>query len=258
MKINLPVGTGVYETIAIVGRRPAFLALHLERLDRGAALLGIPKARERVEALVLAKLDGCSEEALAMRVDAPGHGIPGATVRPRRAIPEGSIGIALPAKPGPARSSVDAIKHTARASKVTARNEAVAGGAFEALIADPKGAIVEGTITNVFARIGDVLVTPGDDLFPLPGIARRIVLEEAARAGVKVELRGLAADELAGAREVFLTNAAIGVLAVDALLMPGGRRIELPAARELTPLLADLRGKREEEDLRSAPSAPPS
>lgn len=251
-KLKLPEGTGVYETLAIVGQRPAFLALHLERLARGAELLGVPKARERVESLIYAKLGACPPEPVVLRVEAPGHGIPGGTVRPRKQLPAGPLVVFVP-KDGKPRGVEDTIKHTARATKVTARNEAQAKGAFEALVLNEKGVVAEGTVTNVFAVVGGALATPGDELFPLPGIARRVVLEEAAKLGVAVQLRGLAVDELASASEVFLTNAAVGVVSVDALILPDGKRLELPAARDLAPRLEAARQAREDEDRARTP-----
>jgi branched-subunit amino acid aminotransferase/4-amino-4-deoxychorismate lyase len=254
VKVSLPAGTGVYETLAVVARRPAFLDRHLRRLERGAETLGIPKARERVEALVRAKLGTCPEAPTALRVEAPGHGIPGATMRPRVQVPPGPI-VVLCGKAGKARGPADTIKHTFRAAKVTARNEAAAAGAFEALVANEKGLYAEGTITSLFAVVQGVLSTPGDDLFPLPGIARGIVLEEAARAGTPVAYRGLAEADLAGAEEVFLTNALLGVLSVDALLLADGRRVELPPRREIALALERARAEREEAD-RAAAIAP--
>lgn len=246
-KLKLPDGTGVYETIAVVDRRPAFLALHLERLARGAELLRVPKARERVEQLVLAKLASCGEGEVVVRAEAPGHGIPGGTVRPRRQIPDGPLTVYVPAA-GKARGIEDTLKHTARAAKVTARNEAHARGAFEALVLDDKGMVAEGTISNVFARVAGALVTPGDDLFPLPGIARRIVLEEAARLGIAVVHRGLPPDELAAAEEVFLTNAAVGCLPVDVLVFHDGRRVEIARGRDFATRLEAARRAREDDD----------
>jgi branched-subunit amino acid aminotransferase/4-amino-4-deoxychorismate lyase len=253
-KIKLPVGTGVYETIAIVNRRPAFLALHLARLERGAEWLSIPRARERVEQMILNKLAACPETPTAMRAEAPGHGIPGTSLWPRhRDLTGGPIGLLWP-KVGKARGPEDTIKHTQRAAKTTSRNEAKAAGCWEALITNDKGLAVEGTVTNVFAVVDDKLVTPGDDLFPLPGITRAVVLEEAKKIGIHVELRGLAAADLARAREVFLTNSLVGLLPVDFVLTAEGERLELPAARSVAPRLAAAHQAREEEDLRQAPA----
>ncbi len=252
-KLKLPFGTGVYETIAVVGRRPAFLVAHLDRLEKGAEILGIPKARERVESIVRAKLAVCPETPTAMRAEAPGHGIPGVSFRPRTTDPEGPVVLLWPSSPGDKRSVADALKHTLRAAKVTARNEAMTAGAWEALVLDDQGIAVEGTITNVFARVGDVLVTPGDDLFPLPGIARAIVLEEAKRLGIAVEHRGLRIDDVRAAREIFLTNALVGVQSVSAVLLPDGERHALPPSPEWSARLEAARAERERVDLESAP-----
>lgn len=252
-KIKLPFGTGVYETIAIVGQRPAFLNLHMERLARGAEWLGVPRARERVEQMIRNKLSACSTEPTAMRAEAPGHGIPSMSMWPRfRDITGEPIGMFYP-KTGKARSAEDTIKHSIRAPKTTARNEAKAKGAWDAFVTDDKGNIAETTIANVFAVIDGKLVTPGDAQCPLPGISRGIVLEEAQKLNLPVEQRAISWTDLTKASELFLTNALIGVLRVDFVISHDGSRLDLPADGPVTRQLAAARQAREDEDLKSAP-----
>lgn len=252
-KIKLPFGTGVYETIAVVNQRPAFLNLHLDRLARGADWLNIPRARERVEQLVRNKLSAVPMEATALRAEAPGHGIPGTSMWPRfRDITGEPIGVYYP-KAGKGRSAEDTIKHSLRAGKSTARNEAKATGAWDAFVIDDKGNIAESTVANVFIVIDGKLVTPGDAQCPLPGIARGIVLEEAAKLNLTIEHRALTVDDFAKATEAFLTNALIGVLRVDFVVTHDGRRIDLPAGGETTKRLAAARQTREDDDLKTAP-----
>lgn len=251
-KLKLPFGTGVYETIAIVNRHPAFLQLHLDRLAKGAELLQVPKARERVEQLIVNKLASCPETPTAMRVDAPGHGIPGATLRPRKQLPEGALGLYWP-KAGKARGIEDTLKHSQRAGKITARNEAQAAGCWECVVLNEKGIAAEGTITNLWAVLDGAAVTPGDDLFPLPGIARHVILEEAKKQQIPVVMKGLSFDDLLRASEVFLTNTQIGALHVDFLVDPEGKRHDLGADRAMSSRLEAARQAREDEDLRTAP-----
>ncbi|MFN0205179.1 MAG: aminotransferase class IV [Planctomycetota bacterium] len=252
-KIKLPFGTGVYETIAIVNQRPAFLKQHLDRLERGADWLGIPRARERVNQLIRNKLGACPKEPMAMRAEAPGHGIPAASLWPRnRDITGAPIRIFWP-KVGKARGNEDIIKHSLRAPKTTARKEAQAAGAWDAFVVDQNGIAVETTVCNIFVWIDDKLVTPGDAQFPLPGIARAIVLEEAQKLNIPIEFRGITADDITKAREIFITNCIAGVLGVDSVLFHDGRIVELPENRDITNKLAAARSAREEEDLKTAP-----
>lgn len=256
-KIKLPAGTGVYETLAIVGRRPAFLERHLARLEKGAEWLGIPRARERVQQMILSKLASCPEAPTAMRADAPGHGIPGTSSWPRDrdTAPGARVGLYFP-KQGKARGPEDTIKHTQRAAKTTARNEAKGAGCWDAIVVDPSGTAVETTVANLFAFLEGTLVTPGDDHFPLPGIARSVVLEEAARLGVPTAFRGLTFEDLTRAEEVFVTNSIVGVLPVGFVVHVDGRRIDLPGGHVRTaPLVAAFRA-REEADLTTAPGPP--
>lgn len=252
-KLKLPYGTGVYETIAIVGRKPAFLARHLERLERGAEWLAIPRARERVEQLILSKLGACPETPMAMRAEAPGHGIPGTSVWPRdRELTGGPYGLYWP-KAGKARGPEDTIKHTQRAAKTTARNEARAAGCFDAAVLDAAGAAAEATVSNVFVLLDGTLVTPGDAQFPLPGVARGVVLEEASKLGLPVAFRGLVLEDFSRAMEAFVTNSIAQVLPIRFVVVHDGRRIELPATHPTADrLLGDYRA-REAADLAAAP-----
>jgi branched-subunit amino acid aminotransferase/4-amino-4-deoxychorismate lyase len=253
-KIKLPVGTGVYETIAVVHRKPAFLDLHLDRLERGAEWLAIPRARERVLQMIVAKLGACPDEPTALRAEAPGHGIPGTSHWPRlRDVNPGQpVGLYYP-KTGKARGLEDTIKHSQRAAKTTARNEAKSAGCWDAVVVNDKGVAAEATVCNVFAVLDGRLATPGDDLFPLPGVARAIVLEEAAKAGIPVDLKGLTFEDLTRASEVFLTNSLVGVLPVDFILHADGPRHPCPPSHERGLVLAAAFRAREEADLTTAP-----
>ena len=68
------------------------------------------------------------------------------------------------------------------------------------------GLVGEGAYSNVFALLGDTLVTtPVDDDPPiLHGVTRWQLLEEAARAGIPTAVRPISVDELATASEVFI------------------------------------------------------
>ena len=85
-------------------------------------------------------------------------------------------------------------------------------GADTVLLTDARGNVVEGPGFNVFAVIAGKLVTPSEGV--LEGITRRTVIEMAQQLGLGVELRALAAGELRGAQEAFLSSSGGGVLPV--------------------------------------------
>lgn len=90
-------------------------------------------------------------------------------------------------------------------------------GLFEALekgfdsvaLTDHSGNLTEGPGFNVFALIGDVLVTPDNGV--LLGITRRTVIEIAGELGMKVEERPLPIEEFYEADEVFTATTGGGV-----------------------------------------------
>ena len=90
------------------------------------------------------------------------------------------------------------------------RAEAVAGGADEALLLDHQGHILEGTTTSLLWWRDDVLCAPALTGSVLPGVTRRILLAEAARAG-------------------FRTGSGVARRRAEAAGRPGGLGSERPA-----------------------------
>src|SRR5206468_7244176 len=71
--------------------------------------------------------------------------------------------------------------------------------------------IAEGSVSNLFVRCGDRLLTPPLESGCLPGIARREVLELAAGVGLQAEEAALTVEALLGADEALLTNSVMEV-----------------------------------------------
>ena len=77
---------------------------------------------------------------------------------------------------------------------------------------DLDGAVVEGTMSNVFASPREgVLITPDLSRCGVVGVMRRHLLESARRAGIDVQVRALGLPELQDCPEVFLSNSLMGV-----------------------------------------------
>jgi D-alanine transaminase len=110
------------------------------------------------------------------------------------------------------------IKTTNLLPNMLAKQQAAGVGAYEALFVDADGAVNEASSSNVFAVIGQTLVTPPCGHAILPGVTRDIVVELARESGRTVEERRLPRNELLAADEVFLsgtTTAVLGVTRVD-------------------------------------------
>jgi 4-amino-4-deoxychorismate lyase len=250
---GLHYGDGLFETIACVGGRPRFLALHLERLARGCARLGFEfpdRGELEREILAAAAAPGAIVKVLLTRgpAVARGYASSGAeqptrvTLRyrwdeePRSRL--AGVRVRTAALRLGENPALAGLKHLNRLEQVLARREWSDGDIAEALMFSASGRLISGVMSNVFLVEGQRLRTPLLDRCGVAGIMRQVVLREAARAGIAVEEASLDAEDLARAREIFLTSAVIGLRPVRAL---DGRVCEIGAlTRELQQLVAPL------------------
>ncbi len=230
----LHFGDGLFETIACRRGRPRFLELHLQRLRLGCDRLGI--AGVDLEELAL------EVRALAREVDraiiktiitrgtalARGYAATGrekatrVTFRhpwPQETGAESQDGIQVRTATLRLGENPDlaGLKHCNRLEQVLARREWTDPAITEALLFSSSGRLVSGTMSNVFIVDSSGLRTPRVDLCGVAGVMRRVVLREAARAGIAVREDMLDATDLQNATEVFLTNARMGIWPVRAL-----------------------------------------
>jgi 4-amino-4-deoxychorismate lyase len=96
---------------------------------------------------------------------------------------------------------------TSRRAAHDAARAALPAGVDEALLANERGEIAEGTITSVFADLGGGLVTPPLASGLLPGVLRAELL---ARGDCREAVIPVAA--LAGARRLFVGNSLRGLI----------------------------------------------
>ena len=90
--------------------------------------------------------------------------------------------------------------------------EAYDRGGTVVVLPDAQGNVTEGPGFNVFALIGDTLVSPSTGV--LEGVTRRTVLDLAEDLGIEARLGEISTDELRSAAEVFITSTAGGVMPV--------------------------------------------
>jgi branched-subunit amino acid aminotransferase/4-amino-4-deoxychorismate lyase len=154
--------------------------------------------------------------ALAMPAEAlgPGRAI---VIAEALAAPPQALAVALVDWPLAVRAG-RGHKLLAYADHVIALELARAAGADEALRLDADGAVAEGATSNIFVvDEAGVVATPATDRGVLPGIVRGRVLAWCAREGVPVRERPIGLDELAAARELFVTSSLRGVVPVTRL-----------------------------------------
>jgi branched-chain amino acid aminotransferase len=93
--------------------------------------------------------------------------------------------------------------------------DAYDNGMDTVVLVDGDGNVTEGPGFNVFAVLDGRLVTPASGM--LDGMTRRTVIEIAKERDIDLLQRGITAEELRSASEVFLTTTAGGILPVGAV-----------------------------------------
>lgn len=225
---GLAYGDGLFETISVRDGRAPLLSLHLARLRRDAARLGIPLGpegpldealaaylgsnRSGIIKLVLTRGPGgrgyrppdsprpCLQLAWYPPASPPAAGHPGLAVRLCRTC----IGIS-PATAG--------MKHLNRLEQVLASAELV-GDEFEGLMCDADDRLIEGTRTNLFLVLDDILVTPSLARSGVAGVMREWILRWCEAQGIAVRIADVPLAALGRATELLVCNSAIGVCPV--------------------------------------------
>ena len=222
---GLHYGDGLFETIACRGGRPRWLALHLERLQRGCARLGIaaPPAAvigQEIDTLA-ADHAACIVKLILTRGVARGRGYrPAGDEQPTRVLSRhpwpGSpaawrLGLS-PVRLGE-NPSLAGLKHLNRLEQVLAQRER-APELDEVVMQSHSGAVISGSMSNLFLVEGEQLVTPALDRCGVEGVMRRLVLETAPAAGWRVAIEAVNVARLRAAAGLFATNVRLGVQAV--------------------------------------------
>lgn len=252
---GLHYGDGLFETIACLDGQPRFLERHLARLGGGCARLGIRfgdfaalarevrslaagTARAVVKVLI-------TRGAALTRGYAPGGGEHATRITLRYAWPaddpllaERGVRVRIATLRLGENPALAGLKHCNRLEQVLARAEWSDPDVSESLMFSSSGALVSGTMTNVFVVREATLLTPRLDRCGVAGVMRAVVLATAAAAGMATEERVLVAEDLAAAHEIFLTSALIGIRPVRELQ---GRPLTVgPVTRRLQAQLAPL------------------
>lgn len=110
------------------------------------------------------------------------------------------------------------------------KHEAEAEGYNDALMLDYRGYLAEATGANLFLvmKNGEIH-TPTPDCF-LNGITRQTVIELAKKRGIKVVERHIMPEELADAKDAFLTGSAAEITRIGSV----GEEYKYPTASEIT------------------------
>ena len=133
-------------------------------------------------------------------------------------------------------------------NSMLALNEALSGGADEALLLDNEGYVAEGSGENIFVIKDKVLYTP-ELTSCLDGITRKTIIQLAEERGYTVREKRITRDEIYVADEAFFTGTAAEVTPIrelDGRIIGEGKRG--PITEQLQAVYFDLvRGKLDDQ-----------
>ena len=190
---GLTVGDGVFETVKAVHGRPFALTRHLNRLSSSAEGLGLPEPdHDLVRTAVSTVLADVRDPLVRIRITwtagpAPlgsDRGAPADYAGPTLVVAASdgvsradSVAVATVPWPRNERGAVAGLKTTSYAENVVALADAHRRGASEAVFANTRGVLCEGTGSNIFYVLDGQVVTPTLSSGCLAGVTRALVIE---------------------------------------------------------------------------------
>jgi len=256
---GLLTGDGVFETLRVYRGEPYCWRRHYERLARSASGMGL--AIPPGPALRRAALDVIGANRLTearLRITVTGGPSPLGSERGRvtptlilaasqlpPSAPEPPVAVVTVPWPRNERGALAGLKTISYGENVRALAIAKEAGAGEAIFANTRGELCEGTGTNVFVVTGGVLRTPPEASGCLLGVTRALILELAGRLHIAAEEVTLPLSAVATADEAFIsssTREVQGLSAVDGHPLPA-------APGPVTTLLADAFRRMVADDL---------
>ncbi|GHB92906.1 aminotransferase class IV [Cerasicoccus arenae] len=224
-------GEGCFETLRLHQGKPRFFAEHWQRFTQAIQTLGITidTHTEIVceQIIGLAQRNQIANGVARFSCHQTQTGADFAIIvsPPRRHPQPASFRVTISQWPHPGPSSYSGIKHNNYALFRAAHQQARADGWDECLLINAQQEIVEGAISNVFwVDEENHMCTPPLGCGALPGIIRARII----KLFPKVVERAPHRDELARAKEVFLTNSSFEIMPVSEL---DGRRFTKSAER---------------------------
>lgn len=238
---GLHYGDGLFETLAVIDRSPLLWARHMGRLLAGCERLGIPipdratLGEELERALELADSRAVIKIILTRGSGGRGYRSP-EPVEPLRIItlnpwPDyepsrwlAGVHVRVCATRLARQPALAGIKHLNRLEQVLARNEWNDAETAEGLMCDDRGRLIEGTMSNVFLRIRDRIVTPELDGCGVAGTLRAELLDRAEQHGLAIDRSIVTLEDLMTADEVLICNSVFGIWPVTSV---AGRDFEI-------------------------------
>ena len=221
-------GDGVFETMRVYGGKIFRLKQHLQRLRKGQERLKIDITEDGYSELFteLIARNGVNEGVVRLYVT---RGVGDGTWSPKTVNGPTVVALAgqrsFESDPRGLRLIVSSVyvsehalladlKTANRLPYVLAKLEAEQAGADEAVILNENGWVMDCSAANIFAIMNDKLFTPSLYEGALPGIAKCVVLELAAKLELPVDECGVQPSFLEESDELFVTSSSLEVAPV--------------------------------------------
>ena len=227
---GLAYGDGVFRTLKVVAGLPAHWPAHYQKLVADCGAIGIVCPSAELLMSDLTQLFSLDETAVAKIIITRGDGergyTPPAITAPMRIV----IKSAMPEYPESYFSEgvhlyvcdtrlahqpkLAGVKHLNRLENVLARMEwhdaNLSPVITEGIMLDFQGNVIACTSANIFARFGDILLTPSLDLCGIAGITRQRILELAHTLELKTKVENFDLQKLLSADEIIICNSLYG------------------------------------------------
>jgi len=237
---SLFYGEGLFETLRWKGELPVFWNKHIERMKKGAVVLGIPFPGDEAvkEGVENAIFDSQIPDAY-VKICLLSHGISIFYENP-----EGYslLVIVREYKPTlePVRAHISSFRRSSTSPilklkslnylvNILARREAGELGFDEAIFLNDKEELCEASASNLFWFERETLCTPSLECGLLPGVIRGVVIEFTREMGIDVKEGRFGLDSLKSSKGGFFTNSLIGAIAIANI-----DRFKLPIPQQFT------------------------
>jgi 4-amino-4-deoxychorismate lyase len=231
-------GDGVFRTIKMQGGLPESWPQHYQKLVADCAAINIvcPSAEllmSDLSQLFLGDAENVDLHAVAKIIITRGEGsrgyTPPAITAPMRVVlkspmpdyPESRFtqGVTLTVCETrlAAQTLLAGVKTLNRLENVLARMEYSNPDIAEGIMLDMQGNVIECTAANIFARFGDVLMTPSLTQCGIAGITRQRIIELANSLKLKTSIETFDLDKLLAADEVIICSSLYGAFQVKSV-----------------------------------------
>lgn len=223
---GLSYGDGVFRTLYVIKGFPQHWDLHYKKLHHDCTALNIsyPDADALLGDIqsLFANDDGVAKIIITRGESARGYGYPD-DIQPNRVLikstspqyPEDNFINGVKLHLCQLRLShqpkLAGIKHLNRLENVLARQEWNDIHIADGLLLDVNGMVIECTMSNVFARFGNRLVTPLLNQCGVAGVTRDRVIANAARLDLVASEENIPLFQFMKADEILICNSLFGV-----------------------------------------------